>query len=189
MAQQKYVKLIENRIEFAPKNKGEILNYDIAVDLLLADGYKPLKEAEKPTDGSAYTITYKEYKGSIKEIITLHPEEDIKRREREFKQKFMETRLGWYRQIPNGYANAPQSIQIVDKYVQKSGGMTPQISDMVIFYECPDFSNPEECTEEWLVEHQYHPDEHLSLAEWDMFEMDFQMKWADLNYRKSIGEL
>ena len=25
---------------------------------------------------------------------------------------------------------------------------------LIIFYQAPDFSKPEECTEEWLIEHQ-----------------------------------
>ena len=38
----KYAKLIENNIEYAPKNKGSISNYNLDVELMIADGYKPV---------------------------------------------------------------------------------------------------------------------------------------------------
>lgn len=50
---QKYAKLTDGKIEFAPKNKGAISNYNLSVELMTADGYKPLVveeevSAEKP---------------------------------------------------------------------------------------------------------------------------------------------
>lgn len=66
----KYAKLIsENKIEFAPKNKGAIMNYNLNVSELKKDGYKEFVEAEKEI-GKSYTITYTETKTKIKEITT-----------------------------------------------------------------------------------------------------------------------
>lgn len=40
-----YAKLVEGKVEFAPKNKGAILNYNQNADMLLADGYKLFKKS------------------------------------------------------------------------------------------------------------------------------------------------
>lgn len=66
----KYAKLIsETQNEFAPKNKGSIINYNLNIQAMKADGYKEFVEAEKEV-GKAYTITYKETKNKITEIAT-----------------------------------------------------------------------------------------------------------------------
>ena len=45
-----YAKLInENKIEKAPRNKGSISNYNLSVELMTADGYKPVVVIEEPT--------------------------------------------------------------------------------------------------------------------------------------------
>lgn len=46
---QKYAKLTDCKIEFAPQNKGAISNYNLSVELMTADGYKPLIVIEEPT--------------------------------------------------------------------------------------------------------------------------------------------
>ena len=43
----KYAKLNNGVISFAPKNKGNILNYNLNVEEMTKDGYKPFIEAEK----------------------------------------------------------------------------------------------------------------------------------------------
>ena len=40
----KFAKLINGNISFPPKNKGSVLNYDRAEELLRADGYKEYYE-------------------------------------------------------------------------------------------------------------------------------------------------
>lgn len=49
---------------------------------MLEYGYKPLEVAEREA-GKEYTVTYKELKTKIKEVLTEVPEEEIARRERE----------------------------------------------------------------------------------------------------------
>lgn len=56
---------------------------------------------------------------------------------------------------------------------------------MVIFYETPDFSKPEQCTEEWLVAHQIHP-EPMTLQEWTMFYIQFSTAYAQKMYRLEL---
>ena len=65
----KYAKLNNGALTFAPKNKGNIINYNINVEEMTKDGYKPFVEAEKE-DGKAYEYLYEETENEIKEIVT-----------------------------------------------------------------------------------------------------------------------
>ena len=122
-------------------------------------------------------------------------EEEAQKRQEAFEKEFIETSMkdshgnnAWYRQIPHGYANAPQTIEIVDKYVRDAQGMTEQIASLLIFYEKPDFAEEEECTEEWLIQHQFNPPVNMTLQQWLAFEMDFQIRWADLKYKRQQAQ-
>lgn len=79
----KYVKFIsETHIEYPPVNKGSIANYDIAIDLLIQDGYKPLQEAPRPEDND-YTLTYQDTPEAVLEVITVPTPEEKEQREKE----------------------------------------------------------------------------------------------------------
>ena len=97
----KYAKFInETTIEYPPKNKGDITNYDTNVELLTEDGYKELIEAEKEI-GKAYNITYEDLGNAIKEIATEIPQPDPAIiREEQFNRDFFQTSLGWIRRKP-----------------------------------------------------------------------------------------
>lgn len=122
------------------------------------------------------------------EIIPNPDYEEIKANERkaEFESKFIQTIWGWYRKQPKGYANAPQSIDIIFNIVNASGGFTEQVANMMLFYKQPDYDNAEECTEEWLVAHQY-KHEPCSIQEFMQFYIAFQTAWANDQY-KTNGE-
>lgn len=64
-----YVKLIEGIIEYPPKNKDNILNYNLNIALLIADGYKEFIEVERPITNRFYHIEYQENETSITEVI------------------------------------------------------------------------------------------------------------------------
>lgn len=64
-----YAKLIDNKIEFAPQNKGAIINYNANVELMKADGYKLFVEAERPMTNRMYHISYNETLDEIQEVI------------------------------------------------------------------------------------------------------------------------
>lgn len=108
--------------------------------------------------------------------------EQSAKRQREFYSNFLETSLGNYRLQPKGYANAQQSIDTVNNIVMAFGGLTEQVAQMVIFYETPDFSKEEECTEEWLINHQYNP-EPMAREQWLQFYVDFTTRYATHQYR------
>ena len=63
------------------------------------------------------------------------------------------------------------------------GGLTEQVAQMVIFYQTPDFTKPEECTEEWLVAHQYNP-EPMTREQWFQYYVEFTQKYAAAQYKK-----
>lgn len=65
----KYAKLINNRIEFPPKNKGSVVNYDINYERLVLDGYKELVEAQKPQTNRRFHSSYAEVEDKIVETI------------------------------------------------------------------------------------------------------------------------
>ena len=87
--------------------------------------------------------------------ITDTPEyqqEQADKREADFKSKFFNIEgFGWYRKQPKGYQSAVESMNVLFNIANVSDGIQ---AGLIIFYQQPDFTKPEECTEEWLVEHQ-----------------------------------
>lgn len=63
-----YGKLINNKLETAPINKGNILNYNLNIEAMTQDGYKEVIEATKPE--YPFILTYEETENNIVEIIT-----------------------------------------------------------------------------------------------------------------------
>ena len=80
----KYAKFIENNLEFAPQNKGAIINYNINVELMKADGYKLFVETERPVTNRIYHIGYNETSDEIQEVVIFdETQEEADRRERD----------------------------------------------------------------------------------------------------------
>lgn len=62
----KYAKYISEReIEWAPKNKAGVSNYNQDTEKLAADGYLPILETPRP-EGGNFTLSYKKEAGQIK---------------------------------------------------------------------------------------------------------------------------
>ena len=122
-------------------------------------------------------------------ILVLNPnydDEETAKRQADFESKFLTLAENKnYRLVPKGYANAQQSIDTVNALVAYSQGLTEQIAEKVIFYATPDFSKPEECTEEWLVEHQSHP-EPMTLQQWGAFYFEFTTLYANKMYQQQL---
>ena len=79
-------------------------------------------------------------------------EEKAEQREADFKVSFFEIQgYGWYRKQPKGYQSAVESMNVLFNIANVEDGIQ---AGLIIFYEQPDFTKPEECTEEWLIEHQ-----------------------------------
>lgn len=64
-----YAKLIDGNLEFAPQNKGSIINYNTNIELMKADGYKLFVEAERPITNRRYHIEYNETEDEIQEVV------------------------------------------------------------------------------------------------------------------------
>ena len=143
-----------NRLEFAPQNKGSILNYNLNEELMKRDGYKEVID-NKPSF-SNYIVSYEETEDTITVVYTEVPiqEETAEEREARFNHEFLRTSKGAFRLQPKGFANALQALDFINTQVEVAGAVTEQIGSMVIFYEIPDFTKAEECIEDWLVAHQ-----------------------------------
>lgn len=87
--------------------------------------------------------------------IILNPnydEEQAELRQAEFLKDFFKVEgFGYYRRQPKGYQSAVESMNVLFNIANVSQGIQ---AGLIIFYQEPDFTKPEECTEEWLVEHQ-----------------------------------
>lgn len=78
----KYAKLENGVLTFAPKNKGNILNYNLNVEQMTIDGYKPFIKAETEI-GKSYNFSYEETETEIKEVakeIIPDPVDEAKQR-------------------------------------------------------------------------------------------------------------
>lgn len=116
-----------------------------------------------------------------------YQEEQTEKRRTDFYDNFLATSLGNYRLKPKGYANAQQSIDTVNNIVMAFGGLTEQVAQMVIFYRTPDFTKEEECTEDWLVAHQYNP-EPMTREQWLQYYVEFTQKYAAAQYKKQNAQ-
>lgn len=66
----RYAKYISStEIEYAPKNKSGVSNYDQDTERLAADGYLPVLETPRP-EGENFTLSYKREAGQIKFVWT-----------------------------------------------------------------------------------------------------------------------
>ena len=85
----------------------------------------------------------------------LNPNYDTEQaelRETNFKKEFFKVNnFGWYRKQPKGYQSAVESMNVLFNIANVAQGIQ---AGLVIFYQEPDFTKPEECTEEWLINHQ-----------------------------------
>lgn len=83
---KQYVKLIDNQLYYPPKNKENIINYNLNIDLLIQDGYKELIEAEKPQTNRLHHIEYIERVNTIEETI-IYDETQSEADEREIREE------------------------------------------------------------------------------------------------------
>lgn len=133
-------------------------------------------EDEYILDGDEYILNDAEYQ-----------KKQAKIRQEEFYNKFLATSKGNYRLQPKGYANAQQSVDTINGMVNALNGLTQQIAQMVIFYATPDFTKEEECTEAWLIAHQYNA-EPMTKEEWADFYIEFSSLYAMNQYKKANEE-
>lgn len=111
------------------------------------------------------------------------PEQEAQERQADFESKFFEIQnYGWFRKIPKGYSSAVESLNTAFNAVTVLQGLP---AGMLIFYEAPDFTNPEECTEEWLIEHQ-HVNEAMSAQDFGQFYINFMTAWNNQEHMSEV---
>jgi hypothetical protein len=117
--------------------------------------------------------------------IVLNPDydqEEADAREAAFKADFfLIPNFGWFRKQPKGYSSAVESLNTAFNAVTI---MQKLPAGMLIFYQEPDFTKPEECTEEWLIEHQTYSEE-MTAQEFGAFYVGFMTAW---NNQEHVNE-
>lgn len=121
----------------------------------------------------------------VEDQLVLNPDWDAEQaalREQNFKSQFFEIpNYGWYRKVPKGYSSAVESLNTAFNAVSI---MQQLPANMLIFYQEPDYTIPEQCTEEWLVEHQIF-NEAMSIQEFGQFYITFMTVW---NNQEHVNE-
>ena len=80
---------------------------------------------------------------------------------------------GWYRKTPKGYASAVESLNTCFNAVLALNKLP---ADTLIFYTQPDYTNADECTEEWLIAHQF-KNQEMTKEQFMQFYSVFMNAW------------
>lgn len=126
--------------------------------------------------------------GTVKESVWLeyqqseqYQQEQAEKRKEEFNNNFVMTSWGAFRKTPKGYSSAVEAVNTVFNMVNVQQEFTEQLAPLLIFYEVPDFTDEEQCTEEWLVANQK-THEPCDLATFMQWYLEFQTVWAKTQY-------
>lgn len=123
----------------------QLLNEQSAGKEIVSDGTKVFTALP----GKYYTDANGNWHEKSDEQIN---QENILVREQNFKNEFFEIPgYGWYRRVPKGYSSAVESVNTAFNAVAVLGSLP---TGSLIFYAKPDFSDANQCTEEWLVANQ-----------------------------------
>lgn len=116
------------------------------------DEMYPPEAAEWCNNNNAYIEEIEPLEGVRRFEIKEVPAETPAQRQARFESQFFYVNgFGWYRRIPKGYSSAVESMNVLFNVANISQGIQ---AGLIIFYPTPDFTIPEQCTEEWLVSHQ-----------------------------------
>lgn len=117
-----------------------------------------------------------------------YDQEQATKREVDFKSKFFNINgFGWYRKQPKGYSSAVESINSAYNSfteMQKLGLAENFPANTLIFYQQPDFTKPEQCTEEWLVAHQM-LNQEMTPQQFGQFYIGFIQAWNTQEHEQS----
>lgn len=80
---------------------------------------------------------------------------------------------GWYRKTPKGYSSAIESLNTAFNAVLTLNKLP---ADQLIFYTKPDYANVDECTEQWLIAHQF-KNEEMTKEQFMQFYSAFVTAW------------
>lgn len=86
---------------------------------------------------------------------------------------------GWYRKTPKGYASALESLNTAYNNYMAIALINPEAkfpANTLIFYTAPDFTKEEQCTEKWLVAHQF-KNEEMAREQFLLLYSTFSQAW------------
>ena len=152
--------------------------------ILTASTKKQLEQSLKFMVYTSIEETQTEYELVDGSYIT--PEEAATKREIDFKAEFFEIPFfGFFRKVPKGYSSAVESLNTAFNAVSILQKLP---AGMLIFYQEPDYTKPEECTEEWLVQHQT-TNAEMSVQQFGEFYMAFMTAWnTEMHETEAIAE-
>jgi len=104
------------------------------------------------TEGVYNNIDHYIWDGSNIVLNPDYEQEQAELRRQDFLKDFFNVQgYGYYRKQPKGYQSAVESMNVLFNIANVTKGIQ---AGLIIFYQEPDFTKPDECTEEWLVKHQ-----------------------------------
>lgn len=128
---------------------------------------------------------YKENKYIVQNgELVLNPDYEAQKaqeRQEEFNNNFIITSWGAFRKTPQGYSSAVEAVNTIFNMVNIAQGLNESLAPLLIFYEVPDFTDPEQCTEDWLIANQK-THEPCDLATFMQWYLEFQTIWAQTQY-------
>ena len=137
---------------------------------MLTDGVQNIEvEVEIYNDIEKYI--YQDGEIVINENLELELAEA--RKEEFLKQFFKIDGYGYFRKQPKGYGSAVESLNTAFNIVTVIGNLP---ANTLTFYAEPDFTIPEQCTEEWLVVNAT-KNEVMTPSEFGTFYAQFMMAW------------
>lgn len=112
-----YAKLIDGNLEFAPQNKGAVINYNVNVELMVKDGYKEFFPIPRPEQTNRkYHIEYVEGKDSIEEIIVF---DETQEQANEREAKAEEDRINALTMTPLDFIKVLENLGITYSEIQE----------------------------------------------------------------------
>ena len=165
-----------------PKDWSEWDEHEFAEGEIFTDEYPP-QAAIWCNEQGAYHIDEIEpdTEGNKRFQIVKNPEITAEDRTKDFYNNFVVTSWGAFRKTPKGYSSAVEAVNTIFNMVNVAQAFTEQLAPLLIFYEVPDFTKEEQCTEEWLVAHQK-THEACDLATFMQWYLEFQTVWASTQY-------
>lgn len=114
-------------------------------------------------------------------------EEKAKEREEVFKNEFFEIQgYNFYRKKPKGYTSALESLTVA--YNMITSGIIQELpAGTFIFYPEPDYTKPEQCTEEWLIEHHILSDA-MTAQQFLPFYTQFVVAWNEEMHKADLSQ-
>lgn len=158
---------------------------EMGLPVLDDNGEAIMEDVEVEKEVPKYKTEYVTHTGVNLQAWGNTEDDYIIQRQKVFASQFLATSLGNFRLQPKGYANAQQAMDVINTMATALGGLTEQLTNLVIFYPTPDFTKAEQCTEEWLVANQIKPNV-MTLADWQKFYLEFCQLYAMQQYKSEV---